>query len=373
MARAAEVVIVGGGIVGCATAYFLARAGVGTTLIEKEAVGSCASGFAAGLLDPMRGDGVPGPLEPLCLESFRMHLRLADEVFGETGVDPQFRPMASIWTAFSEAESPELPDLFDTAQRLEGFSARWLDGSDLRSLEPRLSPNITRALYVEGLRQVACYEYTLALVKAAERYGATVRHGAVRGLRHSGRRISGIDIGGEEVPCDKVVLAMGPWTGQVGAWLGTPVPVEPLKGQILRLKLAGPPLGHTIYPSGGGYISSKPDGLIWAGTTEEHVGFDDRSTPEARDSIMRDALTVMPTLSGARVALQTACLRPASEDGLPILGAAPGWDGVYLATGAGRKGILLAPAMAQATADLVTTGHTELPIAPFHPDRFTRT
>jgi glycine oxidase len=165
---------------------------------------------------------------------------------------------------------------------------------------------------------------------------------------------------------------MGPWTGQAGSWLGIPVPVVPLKGQILRLELAGPPLDYALYHSGGGYISSKPDGLTWVGTTEERVGFDDRSTEAARQSIMKGALEVMPVLSEARLALQTACLRPLSEDGLPIIGEVPGWEGVYLSTGAGRKGILLGPAMAQAIADLVTEGHTSLPVEPFSPGRFAR-
>ena len=173
-----------------------------------------------------------------------------------------------------------------------------------------------------------------------------------------------------EVSCEKLVLAMGPWMGQAASWLGFPVPITPLKGQILRLEVDGPPLEHAVYRGGGGYISSKSDGLVWAGTTEEEVGFDDHPTPEARVEIMKRTLEVMPELEGARVALQTACLRPVAEDGLPIIGTAPGWEGVYLATGAGRKGILLGAGMAKATADLVMRGRTPLPIAPFSPARF---
>ena len=372
MTEPAEVVIVGGGIVGCATAYFLAQRGVQATIIEKEAVGSCASGFAAGLLNPLYGHGIPGPLESLAQESFRIHMRLADEVRVETGVDPQMQATSSIWVAFNEAETEEVGELFQLTQGMTGFSAQWLDSKDIRSLESRISPYVMNGMRVEGTRQVSSYEYTLALSKAAENRGASIRHGTMRGLSHSDGRVTGVVLENEEVSCGKVVMAMGPWTGQVEGWLATPVPVGPLKGQILRLEMAGPPLGHSFYHSRGGYISAKPDGLIWIGTTEEHVGFDDHPTPEARESILKEAMRVMPALSEANVVLQTACLRPVSEDGLPIIGVVPGRDGAYLATGAGRKGILLGPAMAQATADLITNGHTDLPIGPFSPGRFAK-
>jgi glycine oxidase len=241
-------------------------------------------------------------------------------------------------------------------------------------MEPRLSPAVVAALTVEGIREVAAYELTLGLFKAAEKHGASMRVSTVDGLTWHDGRVSGVRLAtGEQLACDKVVLAMGPWTGQVERWLDLPVPVSPLKGQILRLEAPGPPLEHVFYRWGGGYIASKPDGLTWTGTTEEEVGFDDLPTPEARESIMSEACQVMPSLSQAKVALQTACLRPVSKDGLPIIGSVPGREGVYLATGAGRKGILLGPGMAMAIADLVTEGHTPIPIEPFSPDRFVAT
>ena len=372
MAWNADVVIVGGGIVGCATAYFLAKKGVKATLIESEAVGSCASGFAAGLLNPLNGHGIPGPMELLARESFRMHLELAAEVSDETGVDPEFRTVPCIWTVFSEAEAQEVEELFQLAQRLGQFSARWLEPEQLNSLEPRVSPHVIKAMWVDGIGQVNSYRYTSALAQAAEKRGATMRRGKVQGIRRASGRVSGVVLSDEGVACERIVLAMGPWTGQVESWLGSPVPVEPLKGQILRLELDGPPLQQAFYRSGGGYVSSKPDGLTWVGTTEERVGFDDRPTQGARESIMREAVEMVPILSEARLVLQTACLRPVSEDGLPIIGEVPGWDGVYLATGAGRKGILLGPAMAKATADLVATGRTDLPIEPFSLSRFSK-
>ena len=370
MGKGTEVVVVGGGIVGCATAYFLAKEGVDVTIVEKGDVGGCASGYSAGLVNPLEGPGIPGPMERFAEESFRMHRSLAQELMAATGLDPQFRIMSSMWLAFNDIETAELEVLHRTGQRREGFAARWLDPPQLRRLEPMVSPQVIKAMVVEGTGQVDSHRYTLALAQAAERCGATIRHGTVGGLTHANGGVSGVLVDGEEVACDKLVLAMGPWSGEVEGWLGVRVPIGPLKGQILRLHLEGPPLRHILYFGGGGYLSSKPDGLVWTGTTEENAGFDERPTPAAQQSILQGAIKILPCLSQARVALQTACLRPVSEDGLPVIGQVPGWDGVYMAGGGGRKGILLAPAMGQATADLVTTGRTSLPIDTFSLERF---
>ena len=370
MPETAEVVIAGGGIVGCATAFFLAKEGVKATLIEPDSVASRASGFAAGILNPLDGQGIPGPLETFAQESFRMTAPLVGEVKGQTGVDPQLRNISCLWVALREHEAEQFASLYGISQRLDGFPARWLDAREVLSLEPRISPRVLEGMYLEGTTQIAAYEYTLGLAEAAEKKGATIRHGRVRGLKRSNGRVSGVVLESGELSCDKLVLAMGPWMGQAESWLGFPVPVTPLKGQILRLELDGPPLEHAVYRGDGGYIASKSDGFVWAGTTEEEVGFDDRPTPEARADIMKGTLEVMPYLDRARVALQTACLRPVAQDGLPIIGEAPGWEGLYLATGAGRKGILLGAGIARATADLVMRGRTGLSIAPFSPDRF---
>ena len=370
MAETADVVIVGGGIVGAATAYFLSKEGMKATIIEARSVAGCASGYAAGLLNPLDGHGIPGPLEALAQESFRMTAPLVEEVKRETGVDPHLRGISCLWVALQGHEAEQFTGLYELAHRLEGFPARWLDAREVLSLEPRVSPRVLEGMYLEGTTQIAAYEYTLGLSEVAQKNGATIRQGRVRGLHRSNGRVSGVVLEDGEVSCEKLVLAMGPWMGEAASWLGFPVPITPLKGQILRLEVDGPPLEHAVYRGGGGYISCKSDGLVWAGTTEEEMGFDDHPTPEARAEIMKGSLEVMPELERARVALQTACLRPVAQDGLPIIGEAPGWEGVFLATGAGRKGILLGAGMAKASADLVMRGRTQLSIDGFSPARF---
>ena len=370
MTDTSEVVIVGGGIVGCATAYYLARAGLRPTLIEKGSVGSCASGFSAGLLNPLHGSGIPGPLEDLAMSSFQLHQTLAAEVKEHTGIDHQFRPVPSIYLAFDDAQSLEAREVLGLADRAEGFVSRWLDGAGVLSMESRIAPGVVGGAYVDGTIQVDSYQYTLALLQAAEKHGATIRHGNVQGLRSSSGKVSAVVLGGEEISCDSVVLSMGPWSGEAAGWLGHPVPVWPLKGQILRLRLPGSQPPCLFTGPGGEYVSPKPDGTTWIGTTEERVGFDDRPSTEAREAIMKDVMEIMPAVAEGELVLQTACLRPASDDGMPVLGSVPGWDGVFMATGAERKGILLSAAMARATADLVLTGRTGMDIERFSLTRF---
>ena len=167
------------------------------------------------------------------------------------------------------------------------------------------------------------------------------------------------------------MLAAGPWSGAVSDWIGSPIDILPLKGQILRLRAPGRPFECSLGWEGH-YATTKPDGLLWTGTTEEEVGFDENPTPEARDAIMSTLLKMAPSLTEARLVQQTACLRPVASDGELIMGQAPGLRGAYLATGTGRKGILLSPAVGRITADLITTGDAGMDIDAFSPARFAR-
>ena len=150
-----------------------------------------------------------------------------------------------------------------------------------------------------------------------------------------------------------------------------PIEVHPLKGQILRLQAPGPPVPCNV-GWGHNYATTKPDGLLWAGTTEEEAGFDEETTLEARDEIGAALVKMLPAMADAQVVHQTACLRPVASDGLLLLGRVPGFDSVYMATGAGRKGILLGPAMGRAVADLIVTGKSTLALEAFSPARFAR-
>ncbi|MBM3926523.1 MAG: FAD-binding oxidoreductase [SAR202 cluster bacterium] len=367
-----EIAIVGGGAIGCATAYYLAKEGADVTLIESSGIAGAASGFAMGLLSPLSGAGIPGPLEELCRQGFFMHREMAGELRDATGVDYHAEPRDSIYLASTEQEAKALGVLARYSQSIDGVTTQWVDTRAVLDMEPRVSPEVHGGLLVRGTWILEAYDYTMALSRAAELGGVKVTYGKVRGLK---RALSGCQVlmDVDAVEAKKVVLAMGPWMSLAQRWLGMTIPIYPLKGQILRVDLPGGPMRCTIHDENGNYAGSKPDGLVWAGTTEEQVGFDDEPTQAARARILREVSAFLPAIKEANVVKQTACLRPVSTDGLPIIGEAPGWKGVYLCTGAGRKGIILSPSMGLATAELVMKGQSRFALDMFSPARFAST
>ncbi len=369
MTTTTEVAIIGGGAMGCAVAYYLAKAGVRSTIIESEGIATQASGYNAGGLNPLQGAGIPGPLSDIAATTFRMHSDLAQCLEDESGVEYHHKTIAFVTVAFDDSDIAEMQETHDIFEAADGFNAYWLDATELRQMEPRLNPQARRGLYAYGNAILSGYEFTLALSSAAEHMGAEIRQGRAVGLRTEGDRVTGVALEDGELACDAVVMASGPWSAQAGEWLGVNIPVEPYKGEILRLRIDGamPPYDLS---GGGANLHIRADGLLWAGATEERKGFDRQPSEYARRTLMKGATKLMPSLKDAEIARHTACLRPLTSDWLPIVGAAPGWDNAYLATGAGKKGILLAPAIGSAVADIITDGDTAVPIAGFDVRRF---
>jgi glycine oxidase len=366
----ADVVIIGAGVTGCAAAYELASAGLKPLVIERDAVASHASGFAFGELLPWWGRGIPGPLFPFAWECMKLHQDLNPELKEKTGIDTGFKMSTAVLVAFDAADTDLLQARWQWLVG-QGVLAQWLDVAGLRQIEPRIAPEAAGGLYLEGVGILDSYKLTLALARGAERRGAVIHQGNAQGVQWQGDRAVAVLVDGETIPCQHLVVATGPWSGVAGEWLGMPVPVGPLKGQILRLELTGAPV--TTYVGWEScYATTKGDGLLWAGTTEEDVGFDEQPTAEGHDFILQGLVRALPAAQEARLVRQTACLRPLSVDGLPILGRAPGKANVYVATGAGRNGLLLGPGMGRCLAQLIAIGQCSFPIAPFALERFSR-
>ena len=368
----AEVVIAGGGIAGISTAYYLSQNGVKSVVVERDAVGSHASGFAYGGLGSLGGPGVPGPGLVMAIEGVRLHKQLAQDLTERTGINIEYRERPSLSLALTQEEAEEAKGSLPWLRKHPGYDVEWTDQAAVKTIEPRITDEAVGGVYVHGTADVEPYRLVLALAQAAEGSGVKIRHGRLAGLVRNGSKVEGVTLdSGATVACKHVVLAMGPWSGEASSWLGLDIAVQPLKGQILRLRAPGPPYGCSI-GWGGNYATTKPDGMVWAGTTEEEVGFDEAPTTQARDEIMASLLRVLPALQSAELVRQTACLRPLSADRLMLLGKVPGWEGVYMATGAGRQGIVLGPAMGRITADLITSGQTSIPIEAFDPARFSK-
>ena len=355
-----DVIVVGGGIIGCLTAYLLAREGLKVTIIEADSVGSHASGFAFGGLGPLEGAGIPDPLLGFSVWCLERHASLAPELEEASGVDTQFHLRDRLILAFDDSEVRRAKEEIKWQKDIKGFHVEWLDQPDVLKVEPRTNPECLGASYAQGTGAIEAYRYNLAAAQAAEKFGAEFLLRRVTGLLSQGGRCTGITLETGQLEAGAVVLAVGPWSQQAAGWCGVKLPVSPLKGQVVRLQLTTDPMRASLNYDGS-YAASKPDGLIWAGTTEEDAGFDENITTQARDKILGDLLKMAPSLADAELVQQTACLRPISADGLPIVGKVPGWENLYVGTGSGRKGILWSTGMCHGLADLMVKGSTEVP------------
>ena len=364
-----DVVIVGGGIAGIVTAYYLTLEGVSCTVVERDHVASHASGFAYGGIGHLGRSGSPGPNHSVAALSAVLHAELKDLLSDENDIDIEYRTKPVISLAFTEEEASAVKANMAWQEMEIGTPARWADLKDVLEIEPRINPTAMGAVITEGNTNLHPQRLTLALSRVAERQGMTICSGTVTGLRQEHGRVTAVTLADGEIAASRVVLAAGPWIGLMSEWLGVSIPVEPLKGQILRLWAPGPPVPGSISWSSQ-YATSKPDGLLWTGTTEEEVGFDETTTEEARSEIMDSVTHMLPYTANARVVMQTACLRPVTPDKALLLGPVPGWEGVILATGGGRQGIFLGPGMGRITADLVLDKPLSAPIDGLTLDRF---
>jgi glycine/D-amino acid oxidase-like deaminating enzyme len=289
-----------------------------------------------------------------------------------SGENLNFLRKASVMLVEDEAEAVAMRGVYDSYAADYSFDVRWLGIGELSHIDARFSSRVLGGLYFGEAFEVDPYRLTLSLWQAAEQQGAVMMNREVVEIAVSGDRVSGVVTSdGQTFEADAVVAAAGPWSAQVLAGVGVEVPVSPLKGQILRLDAPGPPMKVSIWWDTD-YATSKSDGLLWVGTTEEEVGFDDRTTDAARDRIIGSVVEMLPYLEDAELVQQTACLRPMTPDRMPIIDAdvdgGPG--GLVITTGGGRQGIALGPAMAVASAALVVGAEPPVDISAFSLARF---
>jgi glycine oxidase len=364
-----DVIIVGGGVIGCATAYFLGKDHhLRSLILERDAIGSQASGSSAGELGPLgRSTSPPESFVRFGLEGLRLHRELGAALVEESGINYHLSPIPTLRVALTEQEAVERQAQTQWLQK-HGMRATWLDAAALRSMDTWLTDAALGASYSQDELQLESYQYALAVAQAAERHGATIRHGEVTGLQRDGERVTGVVMASDSVASGAVVVANGPWSQHAGEWMGFPVPVVPLRGQIVHLAVDGPPPEAALIHSSG-YLLPKPSGRVYAGTTEELAGFVRQATPEGQESIMQAVLRLAPAIIDTRVIEVSSCLRPLSLDELPIIGPVPAWSGLFLATGHGRKGILMSLVTGKHLAQQIATGRTDPLLTPFSPER----
>ncbi|HET8628751.1 MAG TPA: glycine oxidase ThiO [Thermomicrobiales bacterium] len=369
MSETADVLIVGGGVIGCSIAYQLSKRGARVTVVERRRLAEEASWASAGIISPPSSPStLPGRAE-LERRSFEMYPALIAEVQEATGLSVERGPAGELSVALDDGGVAGLRRAQEW-QAAQGFAVEWLDADEARRREPSLTPKVRGASWSPRAFSVRPHRLTLALARAARLRGATIREETpVLGLLTDGGRVTGARTPAGNLPAGQVVIAAGAWTAQVGAQAGVTLPTRPVRGQMLALADAEPPLRHIIHGPGG-YLVPRADGAIAVGATVEEAGFDARVTPDGLTWLADLARSLAPALAGARVVAVWAGLRPAPGDDRPLLGRAPGYDNLWVASGHFRTGILWAAVTGDLLAASVLAGRPDPALAPFDPARF---
>jgi glycine oxidase len=354
--RGFDVVVVGGGVIGLSCAWRLALGGAGVAVLERGEPGGGATRVAAGMLAPV-GEltfGEPELLE-LTLAAARLFPEFAAELEKATGETTGYERLGALHVALDRDEAAQLRRVHDLQRTLD-LEAEWLPPRRCRDLEPGLTPSFHGGVFAADEAAVDPRALTRVLVAAVKAAGGEVRTGAevVDGV-FEGERLAGVRLaGGEDLHADTVVLAAGAWSG-AAPWLpeeGRP-PIRPVKGQVVELRSrSGEPVARRILASERVYLVPRPDGRLIAGATVEEMGFDTAVTAGGVHELLREAYRLLPDVAEMELLGAVAGLRPGTPNNLPIVG--PGAiDGLVLATGHYRNGILLAPLAAQTVADLL--------------------
>ena len=368
MVLAMRIVVVGGGVIGLSVAWRAATVGMSVTVVDPSP-GSGASGVAAGMLAPVTevhyGEEA---LLALNLDSSRRYPGFVAALEEQCGISTGYRPSATIAVARHADDLAALGELV-RYQRQLGLDVERLRSRELRRLEPGLAPGVRGGALVAGDHQIDPRRLVAALLEGCRRAGVRLRRESAVGV--AGRSVS---VGtGDVEPGDAVVLAAGCWSGTISGMPEAAVPpVRPVKGQVLRLRgtVAEPPLSHNIRGLDA-YLVPRSDGEVVVGATVEELGFDTVVTAGAVHDLLRAALELVPGVAELALVETSAGLRPGTPDNAPLLGAT-GVDGLVVATGHYRNGVLLAPVTADAVVELLSTGVTPDEIAPFSPPRFER-
>jgi len=376
-----DAVVVGGGVIGLAIAWRAALAGMTVTVVD-EAPGRGASWAAAGMLAPVTevhyGER---PLLALNLAAAARWPTFAAEVEEASGLPVGYRPGGTLAVARDADDNAALEDLYQFQLRC-GLEVERLRSRECRQLEPGLAPSIRGGILAAGDHQVDNRALVEALLVACQRAGVRMVRGRVAELAVQADRVTGVLLAGggpvpspadgETLAAGVVVLAAGCWSGGLRGLAAEALPpVRPVKGQLLYLRgPADQPLCSRNVRGLEVYVVPRTDGRVVVGATIEEQGFDTTVTAGAVADLLRAALELLPDVAELELAETVVGLRPGSPDNAPMLGPA-GPDGLVVATGHYRNGILLTPVTADAIAELLATGRAPEMIAPFAPGRFT--
>ena len=356
MSQSPDVVIVGGGIIGLSIAWYLGRAGMNVRVLERDRIGSHASGAAAGMLAPLAESTEIDPLFAFGAESLELYPSFLEQLAFDSDVDVLLEGPGLLRLAFSGEEADRMKRLTNSPAAKE-LHAEWLNEDQLRELQPTITDRAVGATLSPKEKHVNPRRIIHALARACQRQGVAFMEG-IHAERAS-REVS---------EAHKTIYAAGAWTKDLLAPLGVLLPMTPVKGQVMHLQQPGHDLRYTLYGNGG-YVVPREDGNVLVGATSEDAGFDERTTDEGVDWLLNTAVDLYPPASDFTFVEAWASIRPGTIDDLPIIGRLP-VPNAYVATGHYRNGILQTPITAKLMAELIITDQDIEMLAPFSPSRF---
>jgi glycine oxidase len=362
-----DVAIAGGGLIGGTIAFELARAGLHVALFDRQQPGEGSSWAAAGILSPAPENAGMISTVQLGRASLQLYPEFVAAVEEISGQTVGYRARGTLEALFSTDAQEQLSTIIALHHGL-GLKAEPVSAEDAREMEPALSPELEAAVFRPDDASVDNRALTKVVLTAAERSGVkTFAASSVQSIVKDGGRCAGLLVDGEKVQSRWAVIAAGCCSAEIeGA--AHYAPVRPAKGQMIALRAEGFSIERVLW-SDHVYLVPRNDGRILAGATVEYVGFEKKVTLGGLQKILTAALQLAPALADAQVAETWAGLRPDAPDHLPIIGPTD-LDGLLIATGHFRSGILLAPITAQLIREWISTQNVSQDWARFSPMRF---
>jgi glycine oxidase len=363
MDRQRDVLIIGGGVIGLTTAYYLAQDGVRVTVVDKGDLGREASWAGAGIIAPGNPERATGDFNLLRAHSSWLFPQISEILRGHTGHDNGYRVCGGVELASG------IDDATMEEWRSEGIAYERLTASKLARIEPAFAEISEDGFYLPSMAQVRNPWHLKALISACEHFHVELlRHRPVLRLEHGASRVECAHTEAGSLGAETFLVAAGPWTDPLLQPLGWRPNVFPVRGQMVLLR-AEQTLFKTMLLNGKRYLVPRTDGRVLAGSTEEDVGFD-KSTTKAGTGMLRDmAYKLIPALRDVPIEATWSGLRPATPDGIPRLGKVPGTENLYVAAGHFRSGIQLSPATGLVMSQLLQGKPTLVPLDAFSPAR----
>ncbi|WP_299197718.1 glycine oxidase ThiO [uncultured Amphritea sp.] len=343
-----DYLIIGAGVIGMLTARELAQSGAEVTLVDMNNCAQEASWAGGGIVSPLYPWRYSDPVTALATWSQTSYIHLAQQLLDETGLDPELRQKGMFMVGVDD-EDEALAWGRRYQKPMEQVGADFI-----YQQEPNLAPGLSSALWMPEVASIRNPRLGRSLRRSMEITANInlIEQARVEGLVVENYAVTGVQIADRVLQGDQVIIAAGAWSSELLAPLEVELPVEPVKGQMMLFKA---PVGliNRVVLMQGRYLIPRNDGRILVGSTLERVGFDKQTTAEAKASLYQTALEICPELEKYELEHHWAGLRPGSPEGVPYIGAVPGYDNLYLNAGHFRNGLVLAPASTRLLADIL--------------------